>query len=137
MASPASELQRALYAALTGNAGVAALCGRRVYDRVPEKPVFPYVSFGASQSVNADADCIAAGEHFLQIDVWSRKPGRLEAKDLTHAVKLALHGAGIELASHALALIEVEGERHFTDPDGLTTHGVVNLRAMIEEKDEP
>lgn len=135
MDSPAVELQRAIFAALTGDSRVTGLCGQRIHDRVPEKPVFPYISFGPSQTVDAGTDCIAAGEHFLQIDVWSRKPGKIEAKNITHAIKRVLHGAELQLASHALAMIEVEDERHVMDSDGLTVHGFVSVRAIIEERD--
>jgi hypothetical protein len=135
MASPANELQAAVFGLLTADAGVAALVGTRIYDRVPmASDVPPYITFGPADEYEDDADCIRSSNHSLQIDVWSEKQGGFkECKEITHAVNLAIHQVSVNLPSHALTELRVTRRLHFRDPDGITSHGVVTVGAIIEE----
>lgn len=128
------QLQGRIYELLIEDASVHALCGDRIYDNVPESRSFPYVSFGASDTVEDDADCITGEVETLQIDCWSRyKGGFKELKQITGAVKEALHSRSGDLETDALVEMRVVGIRHFRDPDGLTSHGVVTVQAILEE----
>lgn len=132
---PQAELQKLLFTTLTGTAGIMALAGG-VYDRVPADPYktkTAYVSFGPSDVVDDSADCIISGEHTFQLDVWSKAVGQVEAKRLVDLIYGALHEQSLELTENALAEIRVDFRRVFVDPDGLTTHGVVTVTALIEE----
>jgi hypothetical protein len=128
-------LQQLVYARLIAFAGVTALVGQRVYDAPNLKTVtFPYVSFGPSDIVTDDADCIDGVIETLQIDVWSRRSGgKQEAKQIANAVKAALHDFHAEPAAGALVSLRVATIRIFNDPDGITTHGVVTVEAIMEE----
>ncbi|TMV07313.1 DUF3168 domain-containing protein [Arenibacterium halophilum] len=133
--SASVALQDAVLAALVGDAGVAALVADRIYDRPPAGAAFPYISFGPSDYVLDDTDCIDLRIETLQIDVWARAEGRLwPARRLVDAVKAALHLVDLSLSVHALALLRVEAVRVFLDPDGITGHGVITLQAEIEER---
>jgi hypothetical protein len=133
--SPAEELQRVVFAALTANATLMGLVDG-IYDRVPT-PGFAarqaYISFGPHQVVADDADCITGGEHTLQIDVWSRAVGAMSAKAICGRVKTLLHEQDLPFSEHALAELLVASSQTFADPDGVTTHGVVLVEAAIEE----
>jgi hypothetical protein len=133
--APQTELQKLVYDTLRLNADIVALAGG-VYDRVPTDPFkgkTAYISFGPSDTVEDGADCVTSGVHTLQIDVWSVAVGQVEAKRLVHLVTKALHLQELVLTDNALAEIRIEFSRVFTDSDGLTTHGVVNVTASIEE----
>lgn len=132
--SAASELQKAIHDALVADAAVGALVGDRIYDGVPSNAEFPYVSFGVSQQVTDDMDCIDGEQQYLQIDAWGRSQGRTRiCKDIVAAVKGALHQQDLDLANgHALANLQVESIRVFLDSDGITAHGVISLRADVE-----
>jgi len=135
--SPQTDLQKLIYDTLRLNADVIALSGG-VYDRVPTDPFkgkTAYISFGPSDTVEDGADCVTSGIHTFQIDIWSKAVGQVEAKRLVHLVTKALHLQELSLIDNALAEIRVEFSRVFTDADGLTTHGVVNATASIEEPD--
>ena len=135
MTSPSVEFQDAVLAALVADAGVGTLAGDRIYDKAPEGAVFPYITFGPSDYVLEDLDCIDLRIESLQLDIWARNEGRLwPARELADAVRKALHLANIGLADHALALVRVEQVRVFLDADGVTAHGVVTLEAEIEER---
>lgn len=129
------ELQRLYYTTLTGTPAIMALANG-VYDKIPTAPFgtkTAYISFGPTDSSEDDADCISGQTVTMQIDVWSRAVGSLEAKTLTDLVRRALHRKSLELSDNALADTNVEATRVFRDPDGITTHGVVTVTALIEE----
>lgn len=135
MSSPDNELQAAIYDILTADSALSAIIAGRVYDRVPmDGDIAPYVTFGPADVQSDDAECIEAGDHFLQIDVWSEKQGGFkECKEITHLIKRVLHKAEIDLPTHALVEMRVTNKRHLRDPDGITSHGIVTVEAMVEE----
>lgn len=133
--SASAELQKLIYDTLRANTPVMALAGG-VYDRVPTdayKGKTAFISFGPSDVVDDGADCIASGEHTFQLDVWSKAVGQVEAKRLVDLIHKALHEQELSLADNALVEIRVDFRRVFLDPDGLTTHGVASVTALIEE----
>lgn len=129
-------MQGAIYSALTTNATLMAMVNG-VYDSVPPDPwggtKLAYISFGPEDSNIDDVDCITGEEISLQLDIWSRKPGRVHAKQICDAVKSILHRSDIVLAENALAEIELENVRILKDPDQTTTHGVMTFRIAVEE----
>ena len=130
--SPTVELQAAIVAALKTAPAVAARIGNRVYDSVPPKPVFPYVSFGPSDELSENADCIEGADIAIQIDVWSRAVGSAEAKEIASLVARVLDDADLALAVNALVYFNHEATTVVRDPDGLTTHAVVRFSAFVE-----
>lgn len=133
MTSPSFELQKLIYDRLTGNPALSTLIGTRVYDRVPDNPTFPYVSFGPSDEVSDDADCIDGFEVTMQLDVWSRAVGFPECRRIVDAVRNALPEDGILLADNALVTFNHRISRVFRDPDGLTSHGAMTFEAFVEQ----
>lgn len=132
-----AELHKLIYDQLKGAAAVMALVNG-IYDDVPadawgEK--LGYVSFGPSYGVEDDADCIIGSEFTRQLDCWSRRPGSVHCEEMVDAVKRALHDQPLELSVNALVSLRVVLTRVFRDPDGETTHGVVQLRALVEENE--
>ncbi len=135
--TPGEELQRLLYTTLKADAGVMALVDG-VYDRVPDNPwgtKLAYISFGPSDMVPEDPECIEGEEHNFQLDIWSRAVGRVHCKNVCAAVKKALHLAALELTTNALVEVRLTLQRIMTDPDGLTTHGAMQFTASIESHD--
>lgn len=132
--SASNDLQKLIYDRLVADAGVHDIIADRVYDNPVGKDSFPFVSFGPSDVVEDDADCITGRIETIQLDCWSRYQGGFkEVKDLTDAVKKALHHYEGELTTNALVEMTVEAIRHFRDPDGITSHGVVTVQAIVEE----
>lgn len=129
-------LQKLIFDTLVASAAVHAEVADRVYDNVPETRVYPYLSFGPTQEIQDDAECIDGEAHAFQIDVWDRSQGRLvKAKKINGIVKAALHDADLVLPDpYALSFIRVTSTRSFLDPDGITSHGVVTVEAMIEAR---
>lgn len=134
MTAPSSEVQALIYAALVADTGVHAICADRILDRVKKDTQFPYVSFGPSDAVEDDADCITGRVITLQVDCWSRYQGGFrEVQQLADAVEAALHRYEGELAVNALVELRWRGTRVLRDPDGQTSHAVVTVEATIED----
>lgn len=125
---PAAELQRAVVAALKSS-GVA---GGRIYDRAPAAAHFPHVVLGEFQTVDDGADGLASTEMFLTLHAWSREPGRVQAAEVADAVAAVLHEAELDLVGFALVDLRHRDTRLMPDPDGLTTHAVLNFRALVD-----
>lgn len=137
MADADLELQGAIIAALKAAPDVVALVGPRIYDTVPDNPVFPYVSYGPVDILADDADCIETQDVFIQIDTWSRAVGFPEVKRLNDAVRAALHQNDLALPVNALVLLQHRQTRTLRDPDGLTSHGAISLEAFVERRPAP
>ena len=131
--SASAELQKLVRTLLITDATIAGMIDDRVFDDRPEVVTYPFITFGPSDVVDDGADCIASGEHTLQLDIWSRASGHVEAKRIVDAVKKCLHEREASLEENALVGMFVDFRRVFDDPDGKTKHGVVTLRAMVEE----
>lgn len=133
--SSSAELQK-LYVDTLKDVGALTAIAHDVYDRVPADPYgskTAYISIGADDSTEDDAEGISGVEVTTQIDVWSKAPGKIECKQLTDLVRRLLHRRSLKLSENALCDTWVTLTRVFPDPDGLTTHGVVQVTAMIEE----
>lgn len=142
MSDPSLALQKAVIDALKDDGAVTALIARRVYDSIPSDAeriaktgdAFPYVSFGPDQEIGDHAECLEGSvEISAQIDVWSRKPGKVEAKTISGAIVRVLNMADLSLDGYRLVLLEHESSRHLDDPDGLTSHSVLTFKALIDE----
>lgn len=139
---PESDFVRAAIAALKVDARVTALCGGRVYDRVPQKVAgergvqMPYVSIGPISSADDSADCIDGVEMSVQFDVWARADADANVattcRALCEAIRRVLHDAELVLADNRLASVAFERKSIFDDPDGITRHGVVQFLAVVE-----
>ncbi|MGY3607672.1 MULTISPECIES: DUF3168 domain-containing protein [unclassified Bradyrhizobium] len=133
MTSPTLELQGAVVARLKAFPGLTTLVGNRIYDNVPEKATFPYVSWGPEQAISDNADCITGFNVTIQIDAWSRTVGLPEVKQIAEQVRIALHEYDLTLTANALVSIEYSQTRTLRDPDGLTNHAVIEFTAFIEQ----
>lgn len=133
--SAAAELQKAVISQLAATAAVTSYLGQRIYDNAPQGAVFPFLSLGPGQELDDSADCIDGSECFLQLDIWTQEGGsQLSAKMICGAVRKALHGKDLALAAgFGLVSLEVQSIRFEPDPDEKIAHGIVTVRAIIDE----
>lgn len=124
-------LQKAIIAALKSDDDVAGLIAGRIYDRAPATVLKPYITIGPADLIAADADCIASDEITQQLDAWSIEPGFSECKRICGAVRKALRRLQAEQDGLRFE-IEHQSTRVFTDADGITSHGVITVRATID-----
>lgn len=134
MTYPAEELQRALFSKITGDAGLISAMGgaARAFDRVPVSPAFPYVTIPAGQFTDDGDTCEDNRyEAFVDLQVWSRAVGNIEAKRIAGALRTAVLG-GLTLTGWTVTATQCTSIDHFTDPDGLTSRARVSFRFLIE-----
>lgn len=126
-------IQAAVIAALKDSNELTQLVGARVYDRVPESARFPYVSLGPETVIEDGADdCVTGFEVFTRIDCWSRAVGRPECKNIAGAVFDALNNAALSVTGYNLLEFRHRLTRYQVDSDGLTQHGIVEFRSLID-----
>jgi hypothetical protein len=134
MTSPSTDLQRIIYERLIALQAVHDLVGDRIYDNRPAEANFPCITFGPSDVVEDDDECITGRIETIQLDCWSRDNARIApVKRICDAVKTALHLYHADPGGSALVELRVTGIRHFIDSDGITAHGVIFVQAIIEE----
>jgi len=126
-------LQTAIRQRLTTDAGVSAIVGNRVYDFVPDETAKPYVTFGPVQVLPEAADCSEGVSVFAQLDAWADGPDSLGVKRLGAAIAKSLQWAELPLdEGQRLVIMSVESTQYMRDPDGITAHAVVTVRAQTE-----
>ena len=136
--SPTLELQGGITVRLKASSAVIALVGTRVYDHVPRSPdgavtaQFPFVAHSASDELQNDADCIEAVDVAYEIEAWSDKPGYVEVLRIADAIKRSLHKYEMMLSTNALVELNHVQTRKFRDPDGVTSHVILEFAATIE-----
>jgi hypothetical protein len=133
MASASWALQQAIFAALTADAALIALLGgERVWDDVPTRADFPYVTFAQTSERDWSTGSEDGAEHVLTLHVWSRAGGRKETHEIMGAVRTALNDAALSLSGYRLINLRHEFSEARRDADGETFHGIVRFRAVTE-----
>ncbi|QAZ46141.1 DUF3168 domain-containing protein [Mesorhizobium sp. Pch-S] len=124
------QLQKAIYAALTA---APALVDGKVFDTVPPDTEAPYIHIGNEQVLDDSDDCAEGWEVFTDIHIWSEPEtgSKLEVKSIGPAVVqrltqiTAIEGFRVVIAS-------IENIRYLDDPDGVSKHGIVTSRHVLE-----
>jgi hypothetical protein len=125
-----SALQKAIFAALIASPPIA---DGRVYDAVPPKPGFPYLTIGDEQVVDDGNTCDVGWEVFTDVHIWSRPTSgsKVEVKDLAAAVVSRL-STPLAVAGFVTLVAELQTARTLRDPDGLTEHAVLTFRYVLQ-----
>lgn len=134
MASASDELQAAIFARLQADLAIQNLVDGRVFDRVPADAAMPYVQFSKTGSSRDRISCVKSWTLYPDIDVWSSDVGFGEAKRIMAAVAESLDGAPLVLETMRLVMIIEYRTDVFRDADGLTSHGVVTFKAIVEKR---
>jgi hypothetical protein len=129
------QLQKAVYAALGGNAALAALLpagAAAILDFVPPETAFPYIILGDVSTApfsTAEGD---GAEAFLTLETYSRGAGMKEIKLLTAAVHDALHDADLAVAGHHTVLCRNVSTDIARDGDGETRVARQRFHVILE-----
>ena len=135
MKAATSELQKAIIQTLSNDADVKDIVDGRVFDSVPLKAEYPFISLGPMTSDTTLADCLELDNISVQIDVWSCDVSSVEMRELANAVRRSLTKSDLTLEKNGLVLFNHENTRELRDPDGLTSHAAVNFDVIVERFD--
>jgi len=130
----AQALAKAVHLALGTDIGVQNLLGAnpRLYDHVPEDPVYPYLTYGPQRSADVSGDNLQLTAHNMTLHLWSRYGGRAEIMALTNAVSEVLENGNWQLSEGKLINANVIFTDNFRAPDGRTLHGVIRFNATTQ-----
>lgn len=103
-----------------------------VYDHVPQDSAYPYIVIGDDTSIPFDTDNSTGTEATCTIHIWSRQRGRKEVKQMFGLINTSLHRAEFSVTGGALIECQAEFEESFMDSDGLTRHGVMRFRLLVD-----
>ena len=137
-------LQAALYAKLTGSAALMGALSSTwgfnpVFDHVPQVPdpqnnnYFPYITISQVTANQWDTDSSFGASGILQIDVWSRARGLLQARDIGQQIYDLLHYQPLTITGATHVWTDVESVEGFTDPDGLTRRALITARVVYDD----
>lgn len=132
MADRTLEIQAAFVAALKAHAGVSALVGARVYDRIPEAAAVPNISIGSVSGDPFDAVGLRGQRNIFDVHAWSEKPGAVECRQIMAQINDALHWADLTLSAGTAVRCNVISKRDTADPDGVTHHGTVTFEIITD-----
>lgn len=136
--APDSELIEAIGHVFRSDATLLALLGGRFFAVAPDKAAAlddagaAYATVGPVTGAPVDAECSAADEVTLQLDLWFPNRDEAGCRAAVARLRRLLHDTELPLVTNALATLEVALTRVLTDPDQITLHGVVQLTATIE-----
>lgn len=133
MNAPAVELQKAIFTALKQDAVLTGLLGGdKIFDQVPVKVTFPYVSFGRTSLYDWSTGTESGTEQLFTLHIWSRARGKKEALDIMEACKTCLHDDTLSLDGHHLVNLRLEFAEARYDENLLVHHGLLRFRAVTE-----
>ncbi len=136
MADPAIAIQGAVLTALRNAPDLTALVGTRVYDYVlvgselQDAQRFPYVRVDVTQSVENDDECGTRWDVFVSVHTWSRSRFRAQTFNMMAAVRAALD-VELPVLTYRLEERQFLQSRTLDDPDGITQHGIVEMRFNV------
>ncbi|TMV01510.1 DUF3168 domain-containing protein [Brucella haematophila] len=130
----AAALQRALFDALKDDDGLKeTLGGERIYDHVPPKTPFPYVTLGETSSRDWSTASEKGDEHFVNIQIWAKESGRKRVLDIAARIASRLdEGPPVTVDGHHLVNLMLT-EVIARNTDGLGSYlGTMRYRAVTE-----
>ncbi len=133
MADAATELQTAVFARLSGDAGLTGLLGGgKIHDQTPAHVAFPYVTFGPAGVADWSTATERGSQHVFTLHAWSNRPGKKEMLGIMARVATLLDDAALALATHHLVALRLVSSDIRFDEDQAVHRGEMRFRAMIE-----
>lgn len=105
-----------------------------VYDDMPEQAPYPYVVMGEMTARDWSDKFEPGQEVYSTKHVWSQYSGRKEAVDMGDGILQALSKSPLDLAPNFRAVLQgLDMNELIIDIDGITRHGILRHRYLIEE----
>tara|TARA_R110001592_G_scaffold147011_1_gene371406 strand:- start:71 stop:472 length:402 start_codon:yes stop_codon:yes gene_type:complete len=124
-------LQTAIYTKLSTDSNLTTTLGASVFDDIPENTPYPYVQLGEDTAIDYSTKDQTGSEVTVNIDVWSRYRGSLQAKNIMDRVHTLLHDSSLSVTGSNFINMRFEFSDIIRDPDGITRHGVMRFRAIM------
>ena len=116
---------------------IEAQTSYKVFDDVPEQEPDDYVVMGEITARDWSAKSEPGQEVYSTIHIWSRYGGRKKAEQMADGILQALTLSRLDLSPDFRAILDKEdifdSYDLIIDIDGITRHGILKLRYLIEE----
>jgi len=105
-----------------------------VYDDLPEQAVYPYVVMGEMTARDWSDKFEPGQEVYSTKHIWSQYKGKKEVTEMGDAILQALTKSPLDLGPNFRAVLdELDTNEIIVDIDGITRHGILRQRYLIEE----
>jgi len=132
--------QKTVYEILTGDVQLQTLLGatltdKKVYDFVPDKQVFPFVTIGEGKWEDRGSHTLEGLKCDMQINVWYRAPnrGRLKVQEIQKRIDELLHVQDPCIEDWNIIVLRRKFVDIIVDDDNVTLHGIQIFNIMIGE----
>lgn len=134
---PRWPLRQGILTKLTASSALAALVDTRIYDDVPEAPVFPFVVIDTQNLTEAGDKTNNVNEVITSIFAWSTYRGFKEVEQILSEVYNALHfvswaGSPNEVTGYVVIETMFQASEEGRDPDGITRFGVSRFKFTLD-----
>ncbi|MEI4482313.1 MULTISPECIES: DUF3168 domain-containing protein [unclassified Phyllobacterium] len=133
MKSAGLELQKALLACLKIDGALERLIAGRVYDRVPLKAEFPYVTLGSSNIYDWSTATERGSEHLFTLNIWNRASGRKTVFEIMNVIEHLLERSQLVLSGHRLTNLNLQYSQARAEDAQDGYLGVLRYRAVTED----
>lgn len=133
----AQSLMKAIHHRLANDLMVQAVLGEtpRLYDHIPEDPIYPYLTYGDMRSTDVGGDDRPMTSHTISLHIWSRYSGREEILRCLASVSQSLENGNIVLNDAHFVSANIIYTDNFRAPDGRTLHGIIRLNVTTHESE--
>lgn len=115
-------------------ARIEAQTSYTVYDDLPKQASYPYVIMGEITAVDWSDKSTPGQEVFSTKHIWSQYRGKKEVTEMGDAIIQALTIMPLDLSPNFRAVLEeLDTNEIIMDIDGITRHGILRTRYLIEE----
>jgi len=105
-----------------------------VYDDIPEQAPYPYVVMGEMIARDWSDKFEPGQEVYSTKHIWSQYPGKKEITEMGDGILQALTKSPLDLSPNFRAVLdELDTNEIIIDIDGITRHGILRTRYLIEE----
>lgn len=133
MVQASAELQTTIVKTLTSDIGLMALLGGpKIFDRIPERAKFPYLTLGRTSVVDWSTGTEDGAEHILTLHIWSKGGGKAETFEIMDRVTNQLHDAHLPIDGHRLVTLQLQFAEARQEPESTAYHGILRFRAVTE-----
>ncbi len=133
MTSAGLELQKALLACLKMDSTLERLVEGRVYDRVPSKATFPYVTLGSSNIYDWSTATERGSEHLFTLNIWNRSSGRKSVFEIMNVIERLLECSQLSVRGHRVINLALQYSQARAEDSQDGYLGMLRYRAVTEE----
>jgi hypothetical protein len=131
MGEPSLALQKAIRDRLVGWDNLIALVpADAIIDRSGAPELARCIMIGDGQTVRSDFHSSA----YADLHVWAKEPGLATAKQIAGAITDAIDDDRFQIDGLFVSDVTVTGTRYMRDPRGEYSHGIVSIRAIVQER---